>query len=107
MLLTSHAVRRAQQRAICREDIETVVANGTRVHNGGALFVFMGWRDIPVGVAPALRDRLEGITIVMDPVSEDIITAYRNKGALRDIKRKRKQFSPSESHSPSVLTWLT
>ena len=94
MILTSHAALRAQQRAIRKGELELVVDHGTRIYNGGALFVFMGRKDIPEGLAPTLTERLQGITIAMDPGTQEILTTYRNKAAFRDIKRKRNEYSP-------------
>ena len=93
MPLTAHAELRAQQRAIHEEELDLVVDYGRRDHNGGALYIFMGKRDIPDSLAPALKERLHGITIIMDPGTEEILTTYRNRRGLRDIKRKRKEYS--------------
>ena len=95
MTLTAHAELRAQQRAIHDGELELVVDYGTRVHNAGALFIFMGKKDIPESLPPALKERLHGITLVLAPGTEEILTAYRNKAGLREIKRKRKEYSPN------------
>ncbi len=78
MELTSHALSRCDQRRISRSDIDLVMDYGIRVHNGGALFCFMRKRDISGDLQPELGGRLEGLTVVLDPAGESVITAYRN-----------------------------
>jgi hypothetical protein len=92
MLMTAHAQQRAGQRRIPEENLHLVLKYGTRVHKAGALFVFMRKRDIPPVLSIRSQDRLEGLTVVMDPLGEEVITAYRNRKALRDIKRKSKRY---------------
>jgi len=94
MTLTEHAVMRMQQRGIRRDELELAIRFGRQVHNGGALFIFMGARDIPGSLAPARKDRLEGLTLVVNPETEEILTTYKNRGGLRMIKRKRKEYRP-------------
>jgi hypothetical protein len=92
--LTSHALLRCDQRRISMADIDLVMNYGTRVHNGGALFCFMRKRDISGDLQPGLGGRLEGLTVVLDPAGESVITVYRNKRGLREIKRKLQADGP-------------
>jgi hypothetical protein len=77
-----------------------VLKHGTRVHNGGALFVFMRGKDIPGQVSPGERARLEGITLVMVPEQGTVITAYKNRQALKVIKRKQKRHIAQAPYLP-------
>jgi hypothetical protein len=97
MLMTAHAGQRLGQRGISEEELQLVLTYGTKVHNAGALFVFMRRRDIPRTLSPHSQDHLEGLTIVLDPLGEEVITAYRNRRALREIKRKSKRFFPRQA----------
>jgi hypothetical protein len=90
MLLTSHAARRIQQRALNTELVELAIEHGTPIHNGGALFYFVGKKDIPANLAPCMKDRIEGLTVLVDSEDSDVITAYRNKTAIRTIRKKQK-----------------
>ncbi len=90
MTFSQHAEYRISQRGIGSAHVALVLKYGTRVYNGGCLFVFMRSKDVPANISGSMRDRLEGITLLLDPGSKHLITAYRNKKALRDIKRKRK-----------------
>jgi hypothetical protein len=84
--LSSHAATRMSQRAISSEAIELVLRYGRVFHCAGARHVFLAARDLPAHLRRQ-QERLEGITLVMDPVWDIIITAYRNKEASARIKR--------------------
>ena len=87
---TYHARKRCAQRNIDEHTVEIVKKHGQKLHRTGVIFYFLRRRDIP----PELRvheryRRLEGTTLI---VAEDgvVITAYRNPGALRKIRKKHK-----------------
>ena len=88
-----HAAERAGQRRIRVEDVDLVLRYGKEIHRAGAMFVFLGHRDIPEQLR---HDRrligLEGMTLILSSDGEQVITAYRNRHAIRDIKRKAKRF---------------
>jgi hypothetical protein len=90
METSSHAAVRMNQQRISRQEVELVIEHGTRVHNAGALFFFMGKRDLPETLSAADRERLEGLTVVSSPDKRIVITVYKNRRAIRDIKRKPK-----------------
>ncbi len=91
--VSDHAARRLAQRNLTERDIQYVMRHGRCIHNGSAIFIHLGRRDIP---ATDLRDdrlrRLEGTVLVLDPKSgQYLTTAYRNRqSGMREIKRKRK-----------------
>lgn len=90
--LSRHAIKRLSQRNIHMVDVSFVLQFGIQVHNGGALFVFLGSKNIPTEFQADDRiAKLEGTTLVM---SRDgcLITAYRNKNALREIRKKNKSY---------------
>ena len=90
MTLSNHSHIRVQQRAVSVDAIEIARQHGRRIHTGGAVFCFLGRRDIPDYLPAAQRERLEGLTLVLSPDDETVITAYRNRRALKDIRRKKK-----------------
>lgn len=92
MTLSSHAAQRCNDRRISLDDLNLVMKYGTRIHNAGALFCFMRRRDIPGDVPPVKAGRLEGLTLVLDTDETSVITVYRNRLAIREIKRKEKRF---------------
>lgn len=88
--LSRHAAVRISQRNIRAEDIAFVMRFGRHLHNGGALFVFLGQRNIPDEYRTDDRiAKLEGTTLVM---SRDgcLITAYKNKKGLKKVLKKCK-----------------
>jgi hypothetical protein len=89
-----HASRRAAQRNLAGA-IEYIVTWGRPVQRTGVCFYFLGRRDIPAQHRhlPQIT-RLEGSVALVSPDGE-VITLYRNVGALRDIQRKLKyRFTP-------------
>jgi hypothetical protein len=90
MDITDHAELRLSQRGIQENDLSLLLEYGTTVHNGGALFVFMRKRDIPRDVDSTKETKLEGLTAILDAHTLELISMYKNKNALRQIKRKYK-----------------
>lgn len=92
--ISGHAQVRLAQRNLSPLDIEYVYQHGRRVHNGKAVFVHLGKRDIPVVDRRLTRwSRLEGTILVLDAGTGcHLTTAYRNRrSGIRDIKRKLKR----------------
>ena len=90
MEITAHAELRISQRGIQEDDLSLLLEYGTRVNNGGAVFVFMRKRDIPRDLSGSKQRKLEGLTAILDSDSLDLISTYKNKRALSEIRRKYK-----------------
>ena len=88
LTFSEHALTRMAQRKLSVTDVEYIVQHGTRYHNAGCLFRFLGKRNIP----DKDKERLEGSVVLLDPDTETIvITVYRNRSeAAKDIRRKAK-----------------
>ena len=96
-ILSKHALERISQRNIDKNDIKFVLKFGTRIHNGGALFIFLRHKDIPDEFR--IDDKfakLEGTILVISKDGEHLITAYKNKRGIRQIKKKIKRFVPDK-----------
>jgi len=87
--LSNHAVTRMAQRNLSAEDVEYVLRFGCRVRSGGALHCFLRHDDIPKADRKRAQ-RLEGTTVLMDRSGQSIITVYRNRQGLKEIRRKVK-----------------
>jgi len=88
-----HAAERAAQRNISQEDMDFVLRYGQEIHRSGAVFIFLGHKDIPESLARKRSvEKLVGTTILISSDEECIITAYKNRKALREIKRKDKRY---------------
>ncbi|MDQ3045403.1 MAG: DUF4258 domain-containing protein [Chloroflexota bacterium] len=99
--MSEHAVQRLAQRNLSADDASYVFRHGRAYHTGNALFIYLGWRDIPTEHRrmDQLR-RLEGTILVLDPESgHHLTTAYRNRRrGSRDIKRKAKRAFIRDHH---------
>lgn len=87
---TRHARRRAAQRNLTTTDVEYIVTWGREIRRTGVVFHCLAAKDIPLQHRhlPEIM-RLVG-AVVLASREEEIITLYRNAGALRDIQRKLK-----------------
>lgn len=81
--LTAHAKKRMWKRSLSVPEILAVIRYGQRHFTGGCQFIFLGKRD-----APDNFKYLEGTTVVLE--DGKITTVYKNKDALKTIKRKVK-----------------
>jgi len=88
------------QRKLSETDIEYIVDHGTRYHNAGCLFYFLGKRKI----LDKERERLEGSVVLLDSDTETmVITVYRSRSeSAKGIRRKPKYDQSDESvHFPT------
>lgn len=87
---TKHARRRSSRRNVEPNAVDYVLAHGRMLHRTGAVFFFLGRRDVPRGDrGQSWAARLEGTIVV---VAQDgvVITVYRNRQGSRAIQRKLK-----------------
>ena len=88
--LSDHALTRMAQRNLSAEDVEYVIQFGCPVRSGGALHYFLRQEDIPYADRKSVQ-RLEGTTVLMDRGEQYIITVYRNRRGLKEIRQKTKR----------------
>jgi len=88
LTFSEHALTRMAQRKLSETDIEYIIHHGTRYHNAGCLFCFLGKKDI----ADKTKERLEGSVVLLDSETETVvITVYRNRSeAPKEIRSKLK-----------------
>ena len=94
LTFSEHALIRMAQRKLSVTDVEYIVNHGTRYHNAGCLFRFLGKRNI----FDKEKERLEGSVVLLDSNTETmVITVYRNRAeAAKDIRRKVKYDQSNE-----------
>lgn len=98
---TRHARRRSARRNVAPDAVDYVLAYGRMIQRTGALFYFLGRRDIPPCDRHASwATRLEGSIVIVSP-DGDIITIYRNRRGLRAIERKMKYRLDMLNHTPT------
>ena len=95
--LSRHAEVRCRQRGISTSAMELVLDFGSRIYSGGALFCFMADKDMPGQIPPQVQERLRGITLILNLQNYEVMTVYRNRKALREIKRKDRKWYHKEA----------
>jgi hypothetical protein len=87
--MTDHARRRLAQRGLRADHVAYVLDHGTVECRTGVTFVVLRRRDIPPEERGGDAAHLEGTVILLSNDGE-AITAYRNRTAFADIRRKTK-----------------
>jgi hypothetical protein len=91
---SAHAQQRQGQRNISEEQLRYVLRHGTRLRRTGVEFVVLRRCDIPIA---DLRDdrwaRLQGAVVIIGD-GGTVVTVYRNRAALRCIRKKLKCRQP-------------
>ena len=89
--ISRHASLRAGQRNVSARDVTLVMDLGDKIHNGDAIFYFLGKRNIPNEYKSYDSiSKLEGTTLVISKDGTCLITLYKNKKGLRNLRKKRK-----------------
>ncbi len=79
------------QRGLSKADLDYVMKHGRRIFNAGVCAYVLGKRDIPrEDLRKERYRRLEGTTVLVNSSGEEVITAYRNKNALHEFRRRTK-----------------
>jgi hypothetical protein len=107
---TQHARRRGARRNVAPDAVDYVLAYGRMIQRTGAMFYFLGRRDIPpCDRRASWASRLEGSIVIVAPDGA-VITIYRNRRGLHTIARKmkyqlgvRKQAPTRESESSATV----
>ncbi|MEO8284965.1 MAG: hypothetical protein ABI670_00820 [Chloroflexota bacterium] len=89
--LSRHARHRGAQSNLSDRDIDLVRRYGVLEHRTGVRFYFVGKREVEryCCVEPRLR-KLHDIVLIVSSDDTCVITVYRNRKALKDIRRKSK-----------------
>ncbi len=88
---SEHALTRIAQRGLSNEAVQYVVQHGQRYRRAGAIHCFLRKCDIPS--ADQGNDeytRLEGTLVLLNPKGNTVITVYRNRKAMRQVRCKEK-----------------
>ena len=88
LTFSEHARTRMAQRKLSVTDVEYIINHGSKYHNAGCLFCFLGRKNI----LDKDKERLEGSVVLLDSETETVvITVYRNRSeATKDIRHKAK-----------------
>lgn len=88
LFFVPHAVERMAQRNLKPSEVELVIRYGQLIRRTGVEFYFLGKRNIPSNLRK-LASRLIGTTVIF--YNHKVRTAYRNRVAVRQIRRKPKE----------------
>lgn len=86
--ISKHAQKRMAERNISVSDVNIALEKGEKIHRTGAIFFFLGKKNLPEG---RQFERLNGLTILLANNYRTIITVFRNRRILHDIKQKAKR----------------
>ncbi len=89
--LSKHARRRGAQSNLSDRDLDLVRRYGVLEHRTGVRFYFVGRREVERyrEVEPRLA-KLHDIVMIVSSDDYVVITVYRNRNALKEIRRKSK-----------------
>jgi len=87
---TQHSNVRASQRGIRNPHIDIVIREGKVTYKQGIKFHYMTEKELRFYL-PGLSDQLRSLVVVTAGDSNTIITCYKNKHAIGNIKRKSKR----------------
>ena len=90
--VTLHALQRAARRGISPDAIACALEHGLMVHTTGIRFHFLGRQQIAearaCGADQRALEKSQGLVVLVGDDNR-VITAYRNRRALADIRRKQ------------------
>ena len=89
-ILTSHSTVRASQRGIKEFQIRMVTKFGRVIRKQGLRFFYMTHYELKFFPLQT-RETLQNLVVVMAGDENMVITTYKNKDAIRHIKRKSKR----------------
>src|SRR5690348_10317097 len=96
---TQHARKRGARRNVAPDAVDYVLTYGRMIRRTGAMFYFLGRRDIPpCDRRASWASRLEGSIVIVAPDGA-VITIYRNRRGLHSIARKMKYQLGVDTHS--------
>ncbi len=86
--ITRHAQERMAQRGFKMAHIYLALERGQKIYAQETLFIFLGRRHL--ADMGNLAERLEGLTLVIDPKTRTLLTVFRNRRFTRKIRFQRR-----------------
>ena len=94
--ISNHALQRAAQRGIGIDIIKIMVLNGECSQKQGLKFFYMK-KDRLKYFDRKMQDKLQNLVVIMAQ-DNTVITTYRNKKAIKNIKLKPKRLSTRQKY---------
>jgi hypothetical protein len=90
---TKHSFQRCLERNIKTAQLLSVLVFGIQIQKQNLVFHVASHQCIAQCSDPSARKQLEGLVVVTDLSQSVIITCYRNKHSLKNIRKKSKHLS--------------
>lgn len=90
---TSHSFRRASQRGMDAGQIAVTLEYGELYSKQGLNYYVLGTDNIPDNLKKD-SSKLQNSVVIVAGDSDQVITCYRSKNAMKHIKKKQKQLEP-------------
>ena len=90
---TEHSKRRAKQRSIPMDLIQLAMLYSSTFFKQGRLFYVVKNSDLPESFDKRQKNELKNIVVIVSGENNKIITCYRNKNAMHNIKKKSKRLA--------------
>jgi len=87
---SNHSKSRAKQRGLTMETIKLAMLYSIAFFKQGMLFYVVKNSDLPKSFIGKQRNELKNIVVVVSGNSGEIITCYKDKNAMHNIKKKGK-----------------
>jgi hypothetical protein len=87
---TQHFIQRMNDRGISQTMVDLALVYGQRFYASNSLYVFVGARQVNRmrQAGYKVSDKMNGLTLVLNPASEDLITCFKNRTWLKKIRYK-------------------
>jgi hypothetical protein len=87
---TQHSNKRSCQRGINKDKIIIALEYGKATFKQGLLYYVLGEKDIPAHLQQE-KNKFMNIVVIVSGDSNEIVTCYRSKNAVKNIKLKPKE----------------
>ena len=90
IFILPHARKRMSERGITPAMVDLALRYGRKLRAPQSLYLFLGKRSLEKAKSiPKGMDHLEGLTLVLDPSGEVMITCFKNKNFPKKIRNKK------------------
>ena len=87
---TSHSNKRSSQRGVNNDKIIIALEYGNTTFKQGLLYYVLGENDIPAHLQHH-KNKFMNTVVIVSGDSDEIVTCYRSKNAVKNIKLKPKK----------------
>jgi hypothetical protein len=88
---TNHSNKRASQRGITLESIKIAMFFSESYFKQNVIFHVVKESLLPENISEKIKKRIKNLVVIVSGNSNEIITCYRDKNALRTVKLKVKE----------------